>query len=97
MVEDGQSPVVSLHGEIDLSSVVTVRAVIAEALTHAGATLVIDLSDVAFFDSSGLGLLVTAKDEATAQGAELMLRSPSAAAKRILELGGTTDWFQIQS
>lgn len=96
-VADGELPVVSLHGEIDLSSVAAVRAVIDEALRHANATLVIDLSDVAFFDSSGLGLLVTAKDDATAQGAELVLRSPSAAARRILELGGTTDWFQIQS
>lgn len=97
VVADGEAPVISLHGEIDLSSVEAVRSVISEALAHAGTSLVIDLSDVTFFDSSGLGLLVTAKDEGASGGVELVLRSPSPAALRILELAGTTDWFRIES
>lgn len=97
VVTEGEAPVVSLHGEIDLSSVGAVRAVISDALAHADTSLVIDLSDVTFFDSSGLGLLVTAKDEGAPAGVELVLRAPSPAVQRILELAGTTDWFRIES
>lgn len=97
VVADGEAPVIRLHGEIDLSSVEAVRAVISEALAHADTSLVIDLSDVTFFDSSGLGLLVAAKDEGALDGVELVLRAPSPAAQRILELAGTTDWFRIES
>ncbi|MEO7428337.1 MAG: STAS domain-containing protein [Acidimicrobiales bacterium] len=95
-VDEGRAPVVSLHGDVDLSAVDAVRSVIGEALELADGSVVVDLSDVTFMDSSGLGLLVSAKDEGAARSVELVLRRISPAAQRILELAGTTDWFRVE-
>lgn len=96
LVTPGQAPIVKLTGEIDLSSVAAVRAAINEARGLADDTIVIDLADVSFFDSSGLGVLVESKDRAEEQGVDLVLRSVSPAVRRILDLAGTADWFRIE-
>jgi anti-anti-sigma factor len=59
--------------------------------------LVLDLEEIAFMDSAGLRVLLTAHEEATNAGRELTLRRPSEAAQRILELTGLVDHLKIDS
>ncbi len=49
--------------------------------------LVLDLSDLDWIDSSGLGALIFAKEAAVKAGTELVLRSPKGLVKELLELG----------
>jgi len=79
--------VVTLTGELDLFT----REMVAQALERAavsGRTVVVDLSELAFVDASGLGTFVAARNRATAAGADLVLRHPSSAVSRIIDVAG---------
>jgi anti-sigma B factor antagonist len=83
--------VVELSGELDVAS--------ADFLTHAladvaGSTVVVDLSDLAFMDSSGIGALVVARNRIKAKGlGELVLARPAAIVQKALEIVGLSAWI----
>ena len=73
-VENGDTPVIYLEGELDLDSVETFRWAVTDALR--GVTeAILDFSRVSFIDSSGTGLLVRFCLDYKAQGVQLRLRS----------------------
>lgn len=75
--------VIHVTGEIDLETCERLRDVIEP---HLGPeqTIVMDLSGVAFMDSSSLDVLVQARGRLTSDGGSLVLRNPSAAARQVL-------------
>lgn len=81
-----QSVVVTVAGEVDLSSVEQLRDAIQPALAPAQ-TVVMDLSGLTFADSSLLSVLATARGALTRSGGSLLLRNPSEQARRVLTLG----------
>ena len=60
-------------------------------------TIVLDLSEVEFMDSSALHLLVQARGRLTENGGSLMLRNPSRAAHRLLTVAGANDLLENRS
>ena len=52
--------VVGADGELDIMSAPQLDQVLTEAITQASSRLVLDLSDVTFMDSTGLGTVVKA-------------------------------------
>ena len=79
---------VRISGDLDIYTSSDLRT---ELLTLADAqerTVVVDLSDVEFIDSTGLGVLVLAQKRLRQHGGEIVLRSPSAKTRTILELTG---------
>jgi len=72
-VEQGETPVIYLEGEIDLDSVETFRWVVDDAVRGVHKA-VLDFSGVTFIDSSGTGLLVRSCIDYRAHGVQLMLR-----------------------
>ena len=83
--------IVALHGELDLAS----ADGLAEALVEmAGSTLVVDLADLSFMDSSGIGALVVARNRIRAKGAgELVVARPNAIVQKALEIVGLSAWI----
>jgi anti-anti-sigma factor len=75
--------VIHVYGEIDLATCGRLRDVLEP---HLGPkqSIVMDLSGVRFMDSSCLNLLVQARGTLTADGGSLILRNPSAMARRLL-------------
>jgi anti-sigma B factor antagonist len=75
-VEDDN--VVRLSGTLDRRSAERVRPIVVAAVdaTGPGRDLVLDLSDVSYVDSCGLGLLLAAHRRAAAAGCRLILRAP---------------------
>jgi hypothetical protein len=63
----------------------------ARAIALDDAELVLDLSDVQFMSVSTLGVIVRARDFLRLRSRSLTVRSPSACARRILEVGGFSD------
>ncbi|MCA1832160.1 MAG: STAS domain-containing protein [Actinomycetota bacterium] len=53
----GDHIVVRLHGEIDLATSADLADEVAEAVPGTAAGLILDLSDVQYFDSSGMRML----------------------------------------
>ncbi|MBD2463963.1 STAS domain-containing protein [Oscillatoria sp. FACHB-1407] len=63
-----------------------------------GAThLLLDMKDVLFMDSSGLGALVIAHNRVQKAGGKLMLCSLSGQARMLFELSGMEKMFEVYS
>jgi anti-sigma B factor antagonist/stage II sporulation protein AA (anti-sigma F factor antagonist) len=78
---------VILTGEIDMSNVDT----LAEALAAAPATahsLVVDLADVTFLDSTGIAALLSAHRRAGASGRTLTVVNAQGMVRRVLDITG---------
>jgi anti-sigma B factor antagonist len=76
--------VLALRGELDVDGKAEFAA--AAARIPAGAHVVIDLSELSFMDSSGLGVLMAMDVRSRADGWTLMLRDPQPAVRRLLEI-----------
>ncbi len=79
----------ALHGELDHHSAARVREQIDEALYfHRPATLNIDISDVNFMDSSGLGLIMGRLAKTKELGTALTVSGASPRAARMFQMAG---------
>jgi anti-sigma B factor antagonist len=87
-VSSGGEVIVTVHGEIDISTASQLWEHLAEAIPRATHRLVLDLSDTDFIDSIGLGVFVRAFKRLRSQGAEFVLRFPHPTARRILTITG---------
>ena len=90
-VRDTNRGVVWVRGEQDLSTVPSLSATIARAMTLDDADLVLDFSGVHFMDASTVGVIVRTRTFLRLQSRSLVLRSPSSCTRRILELCGLED------
>ena len=72
-------------GDLDLASGPILQDRVEE-LTVPQSTLVIELGEVTFLDSTGLSALWTLRQNAATNGGRLLLSSPSEAVNRVLQL-----------
>jgi anti-sigma B factor antagonist len=87
---------VRVSGELDLATAPALREHLANALSRCGAALVVDLTDVTFCDSSGLGALVATHRRAQLLDRGLALRVREAGrVDRLLDLSALTDHFVV--
>jgi stage II sporulation protein AA (anti-sigma F factor antagonist) len=86
--------VVSATGEIDLSTVPALETALIEAQS-ATSTLILDLHQVTFLDSSGISALVAAHNRANAAGTRLRIISAARAVRRPLELVGLDTMLKL--
>ena len=96
-VEDkGGTVVVSLAGELDMSATFRLEPeferLAGEEATH---TLVLDMADVTFLDSSALGLMLTTEQRLQAEDVRFVVADPSRAVRRIFEVTGVADTIVI--
>jgi anti-anti-sigma factor len=81
--------VVWLRGELDLDSAEPALDVLTDALSNGD--LVIDASELAFIDSSGIRSIVEAYRAAhrgVGEGRRVTVRAPTAQVRRVLEITG---------
>ncbi len=84
--EDG-STILRISGEIDLA-VAEELGVVAQACLQESTGIKLDLGEVTFIDSSGLGVLVRVHKDAVAKGKTFRLVSVSNSVERLLEVTG---------
>lgn len=87
--QDENRTVLRCAGAIDFSSR-DVLADVAGPLIGPG-EFVVDLADVSFVDSTGIGALVTLSQSLDDVGGRLIVRDPSRPVQRILEVSGLSD------
>jgi anti-anti-sigma factor len=84
-------------GEVDLATV-DQFLIEANACLDEGAEVVeIDLGEVTFIDSSGLGALVRIRNAARDRDKELVLTNVPASVERLLAVTGLSEAFEIRS
>ncbi len=76
--------VLALDGRLDLVSAQTLRTAVTETLTAGARHVVVDLADVAFLDSSGLGAMVAGLKAVRERGGELRIAAPGEQALTVL-------------
>jgi anti-sigma B factor antagonist len=81
-------PVVAAPEEIDITNAPELRSALLEAAAHGHGSLVADLSQTQFCDSSGLHTLLAAHKRATAAGGDMLLVLPGNAVLRVFAITG---------
>lgn len=94
---DAAQTTLELKGEFDLGVVDGVRAALAGADRDAPARIVIDISGLTFMDSSGLALLVEARQAAAAAGRQFAITQPHGQVQRLFQLTGMLDGFVLHA
>ena len=85
--ELGPHLLVRLSGDVDLESAPALTETLRTLLETIGAKpLVLDLTEVEFMDSSGLGVLVGVHQQAAVQGGALILAGPHPRVAKILRI-----------
>jgi anti-sigma B factor antagonist len=82
-----EGAIVYARGAIDLAASPTLR----NCLRELTGSVMVDLSDVTFLDSSGMGALVAERRRLIRDGGDLQLRSPQEIVRRALEVTGLAE------
>jgi anti-sigma B factor antagonist len=87
--------IVSVSGELDISATPELSTVLAVAAAAPGATVVLDLADVDFVDSTALGTIIKAGGEIESAGKRLVVVCASGPVRRLLEMTNLTQRFHL--
>jgi anti-sigma B factor antagonist len=90
----GDFHVLELAGDIDVESARTLRAHIVEHFSVPSTRVVVDLTSVAFMDSSGLGALVSGW-QLTRENGEFRIAGANPIVQRVLSITGMEDVFSL--
>jgi anti-anti-sigma factor len=85
---------VAVAGEVDLAVAGALREVLKRALAE-GASVIVDLRELVFMDSSGIHALADADQRAREFGKRLVIAHPAPSVLRILELTGLNRVLEI--
>jgi anti-anti-sigma factor len=94
-VEITNMVVIALRGEIDMSGLDDLQSVIEPQLAQ-GQTIVLDLSEVTFADSTLLNVLQRARGKASDLGGALLVRNPAPNILKLLTIGDLDDLVQTE-
>ena|SRR5947207_15772285 len=92
--DDGEV-VVDIRGELDDFTAPRLRETLEGLAEEGFADLILDLGDMTFIDSTGLGVLVGALKRSQARHGQVTLRHPSPATRKVLELTGLHTVFTL--
>lgn len=88
---------IALEGELDLASVGQMEERFAAIDEQAPSRVVVDLSGLAFIDSSGLRVLLLADARARERGYEFVLLPGREPVQRVFEMTGALDVLRFES
>ncbi len=97
--ESGQPGVAVLdaRGEIDVATSPELHEHLVDLIRSEPELLIVNLTDVSFIDSTGLGVLVGAVRDMRAGGGDLRLVVTQPTIVRLLELTGLDEVFEVAS
>ncbi|WP_316759452.1 ANTAR domain-containing protein [Streptomyces herbicida] len=87
---------VTIRGELDISTEKTVQTVLRAAVGQSRYGIDLDLSGTAFCDACGLNCFLTARRRALAAGKTVTIRAASPLVQRLLSVTGTWPLFTLQ-
>ena len=94
--EAGTSSTVAVSGEVDVSNASRLREAVDERLADHVAELVVDLSEVSYIDSTGIGVLVGTAHRAEEQKVRFEVARPQKNVARVLGLLGVSEELHLK-
>ena len=92
---DAGSALVTVGGELEFGTAASLRTTLSDLAQDDSDPIVVDLTALQFIDSSGLSLLVQAKQRFSAQGRRFELRGPTDRVSRVIEISGLAELFEL--
>lgn len=93
--DEGRKTVVEVQGDIDLASAPVLRNTLESVLRDGRLHLVVDLTDVPFVDSSGLGVLVGAQRLLRPRGGGVQIVCAAPRVLRVFSITGLDQLFTV--
>lgn len=90
-------PIVRVAGEVDIQTSPTLDDQLQSVVDQGHASVLVDLGEVTFLDSTGLSALIGGLRRCQAAGGELHLVSPRPNVRKVLEITGLTDAFHLDA
>jgi anti-sigma B factor antagonist len=85
---EGEQARLTLSGELDIATVPRVEEAVASVLARGARRVLVDLSRLAFVDSSGLRMFITLNERTATEGWTLGLIRPSQPSLSVFEITG---------
>jgi len=92
---DSEQVIVKLKGDIDLTSSPEVRVAMREILSSKPKTVILDLEEVGYMDSSGVATLVEALQQIKKYDGQLTLKKLQPRVRSVFEIARLTEIFDI--
>lgn len=87
--------IVTVTGDVDVTTAPRLRHVLQDLVAEVGRRVVVDLSEVGFFDSTGLSVLIAALQRTRVTGSSLALASAPRPIRRLLRTTGLDRLFTM--
>jgi anti-sigma B factor antagonist len=94
---DSETYVVEPRGEIDLATAGLVSAPLEEAIEIKALRVIVDLGDVTFIESTGVGVLLSAERLLQAHGGILIVACATPSVRRVFEITGLDSVLRLTS
>ncbi|MGB8907948.1 MAG: STAS domain-containing protein [Candidatus Cybelea sp.] len=91
----GETLIFKLRGSLDLATAPTIRAALGEATEKGSQRLIVDLTQLEFLDSTGLGVLIGAHRRAAERGGSFRLIVKDGPISRLLNITGLIGVFAV--
>ena len=86
--------ILRLCGELDITSCDVIKPAVMAAIPSAY-TVILDLGDLTFCDSSGIAMFIAAHENAKAHGAVLAVRGIRPPVRRVFEIAHLDDLIEL--
>jgi anti-sigma B factor antagonist len=87
---------VVVRGEIDMATAAQLRDLLDELVSGGSRRIVLDCHELEFLDSSGIGVLVAARNR-MGEGAELVIDAPTPHVLKVLEITGVSEHLSVNA
>ena len=87
--------IVTLKGEIDVGSAPQLKELVQQLIDDGDVQILIDLSDVPFMDSTGLGIFVNAYKQLQRAGGVIKFANPQEVLRKVFSITQTDKVFSI--
>jgi anti-sigma B factor antagonist len=86
--------VITVRGEVDMATAPQLRDLLKQLIDAGSQRIVLDCRALAFLDSSGIGVLIAARNRLGDDG-EIVLDSPPAHVRKVLEITGVASHLSV--
>lgn len=87
----------TIDGEIDAYTAPQLRETLLPLVEEKDETVVVELAQVAYMDSTGLGIFVAGLKSSKKNGSHLILRGMTPRVKRLFEITGLIDVIDVEN
>jgi len=86
---------VRVSGEVDMATAPQLRMVLDHLVDEGAQRIVLECNALTFLDSSGIGVLVATRNR-MGEGGQLVLDSPPAHVRKVLDITGVSEHLSIE-